>query len=249
MNALQFITKLTSIRTLLTILSPTLVELAIALNVILTPQGAIAAPWKVTYRPPNRGAPGSNGAGASRPACRVMPKPVAALAPIESNWGETLEGHPSLWFYQPYQGVSVQLTLVEEQSQMVIFAQNYASNQGSGITKLEIPETAPELEIDKLYRWKIEFVCNARTQQQYAVSGVIVRRAISDKLKCQINHATPEERITLLAEKGLWYDTVNELATLRRSHPDDPIALETWQQLLSQPEVKLERWKNEPLIN
>ncbi len=226
------------------------IVLTLSLLGLLLPQSTIAAtPWRVIYRPPNRGAPSTTGTGGSRPGCPAMAKPIAAIAPLKSNWGETIAARPTLWFYQPYQGDAIELNLLDETTQTTAFKQIYKSNKSPGIIPLKIPETAPALKINQLYRWQINFICNGKTQQAYNVSGTIVRRDVSQNLNYKLKLAKPENRITLLADQGLWFDTVNEMALMMRSAPKNPIVRQNWRSLLSQPEVKLDNWKDEPLID
>ncbi len=225
--------------------------LTIGLLSLLFPESTIAASpnWRVLYRPPNRGAPGTTGTGGSRPGCPAMTKPIAAIAPLKSNWGETIAARPTLWFYQPYQGEAIELSLIDETTQTAAFKQRYKSNNKSGIIPLKIPETASALKINQIYRWQINFICNGKTQQAYSVAGTIVRRDVSQNLNYRLKQAKPENRITILANQGLWFDTVNEMALMMRSAPKDPIVRNNWRSLLSQPEVKLDHWKDEPLMD
>jgi hypothetical protein len=209
---------------------------------------AIAAPrWR--FKPPNRGAPGTNGSGASRPSCPVMAKFPVILASTTSNWGETIDAKPTFWFYQPYEGVSIELSLTDEETQKTVFSQQYVPKKGTGMRSLEYPKTAPELAVDKVYRWQVNFVCDAKTNQSFGLNGAIVRRKVSNPLKCQLKRAKPEDRVALLAEQGLWYNTVNELIALRRKQPKDPVILENWQNLMKDAEVQLENWMNEPFLD
>jgi hypothetical protein len=230
------------------LLKPTL--LTIALLSLLFPQSTIAASpnWRVIYRPPNRGAPGTSGTGGSRPGCPTMAKPIAAIAPLKSNWGETISARPTLWFYQPYQGDAIEMQFIDETTQTVAFKQKYKSNNAAGIVPLKIAETSPELKPNQIYRWQINFICNGKTQQSYGVSGTIVRREVSQNLSYKLKQAKPENRISLLAAQGLWFDTVNEMALMMRSAPKDLNVRQNWRSLLSQPEVKLDQWKDEPLL-
>jgi hypothetical protein len=219
-------------------------------SIFLSSHSAIAAskPWRILPKLPSRGAPGTNGSGASRPGCLEGAKPMVVLASTSSNWGETIDAHPTFWFYQPYQGVAVQLDLRDENTQSVVFSKTYQVKGNAGIAKLTLPETAPNLEVDKLYRWQVNFICNPKTQQAYVSRGVIVRRALDDRLSCQLQRAKPEERASIFAEQGLWYNVLNEMATLRRLKPKDPDVQANWRILLTDPEIQLDNWVSEPLI-
>jgi hypothetical protein len=213
-------------------------------SLVVAPSAIAASRWR--FKPPNRGAPGTNGSGASRPGCPVMAKLPVILASTTSNWGETIDAKPTFWFYQPYEGVSIELSLRDEEAQKTVFSQQYAPKKGTGMRMLEYPKTAPELAV---YRWQVNFVCDAKTNQSFGLNGAIVRRKISNPLKCQLKRAKPEDRVALLAEQGLWYNTVNELITLRRKQPKDPVILENWQNLMKDTEVQLENWMNEPFLD
>jgi hypothetical protein len=219
-------------------------------SILLSSDSAIAAakPWRILPKLPSRGAPGTNGSGASRPSCLESAKPMVVLASTSSNWGETIDAHPTFWFYQPYQGVAVQLDLRDENTQSVVFSSTYKVKGDAGIAKLTLPETAPTLEVDKLYRWQVSFVCDAKSQQAYIAKGVIVRRKLSDSLNYKLQRAKPEERASIFAEQGLWYNALNELADLRQKKPKNADVQANWRILLSDPEVQLDNWIDEPLI-
>jgi hypothetical protein len=228
-------------------LVPSLIGLGLGLiaNPILWESpAAIAATrrWKPRYKAPNRGAPGTNGSGASRPGCPATAQPFVVFAPTVSNWGETIDARPIFWIYQPYAGVAIQLELQDEETQTTVFSQTYASPAGSGIVQLALPTAAPELKVAQVYRWRINFICDAQTQQSYLSEGTIVRRKLDHVLKCRILMATPENRITMFAEQGLWFNALHELARLRQQNPGDRVLLETWQEFLNHEDVQLGNW-------
>jgi hypothetical protein len=228
-------------------LAPSLISLGGGLvisQMLWETPAAIAAPrsWKPRYKAPNRGAPGTNGSGASRPGCPVAAQPFVVFAPTVSHWGETIDARPNFWIYQPYAGVSIQLELQDEETQTIVFSQTYASPAGKGMVQLALPTTAPELKVDQPYRWRVNFICNTQAQQSYLSEGTIVRRKLDHALKCRILMATPENRITMLAEQGLWFNALHELARLRQQNPRDRVLLETWQEFLQHEDVQLGNW-------
>ncbi|NJM48478.1 MAG: DUF928 domain-containing protein [Alkalinema sp. RU_4_3] len=75
--------------------------LLLALLGITTPALAFKAP-----KLPNRGAPGTAKAGASRDLCRILEQPLTAIVPVEKQSGVvgglTVSAQPTLWFLNPY---------------------------------------------------------------------------------------------------------------------------------------------------
>jgi hypothetical protein len=219
-------------------------------SLMLTSEAAIAAPksWKLRFKPPNRGAPGTNGSGASRPSCPASQKPFAVMASISSNFGETIDPQPIFRVYQPYRAVAIEFKLLDE-TETVIFSHAYKPKGDAGIVKLVMPSTAPALVVGKFYRWQVNFVCNPKTKQSYFAEGTIVRRDLDNKLKLQLRRAKSEERAVIFAEQGLWYNALHEMAVLRQLKPKDAEVQANWKELLTHPDVGLDVWVNEPLLD
>lgn len=202
----------------------------------------------VTYNPPNRGAPGETQDAGSRPACPTSDIPFTAIAP-STNWGETIASHPTFWLYLPYAASAVELTLSDEGNhQEMIYHTTFQTATAAGIGQFSLPEDAPALEPDRLYRWQFTFVCAAETQSHFQVTGVIVRRSPTAQLTQQLQTASPKEQIALLASEGFWYDALDQLNQLRRLNPADETLESDWESLLQHPAVGLEDLLSVPLI-
>lgn len=200
----------------------------------------------LNYTPPNRGAPGRTRDGGGRPACRAAAKPFTALAP-NTNWGETIDAHPTFWLYLPYKARTVELILKNEQTKAVVYKASYAVPEGAGIAQFALPESAPALQPDTPYRWQFDFVCNS-ARQSFQVDGVIVRRSPTPQLTQQLTRATPKQRADLFARNGFWYNALKEAIALRRDRPQDPVLQQTWSDLLSHPKVELKDLISEKVI-
>ncbi|MBD2069459.1 DUF928 domain-containing protein [Leptolyngbya sp. FACHB-671] len=227
LNWISFTTQLITTGILVALISP-------ALNA----GTHFAQPKNVTYNPPNRGAPGETQDAGSRPACPTSEIPFTAIAP-STNWGETLASHPTFWLYLPYAASAVELTLSDEGHQEAVYRTTFQT-AAAGIGQFSLPEDAPALEPDRLYRWQFTFVCDAETQSHFQVTGVIVRRSPTVQLTQQLQTASPKEQVALLAAHGFWYDALDQLNQLRRLNPTDETLESDWESLLQHPVVGLE---------
>ncbi|NET03690.1 MAG: DUF928 domain-containing protein [Symploca sp. SIO2B6] len=76
-------------------------------------------------------------------------------------------------------------------------------------------------------------ICNNTDRlQDIVVSGWIRRTEVDQVLKNKIETATPLKRVLLYKEAGLWYETIFNLAKLRRSQPNEPNLAAAWEELL-----------------
>lgn len=194
----------------------------------------------VDYEPPNHGAPGDRQDAGSRPGCPDVETPFTALIP-ENNWGETMRERPTFWLYVPGEfpnKVTVVLVLREETTQNEVYRSRFQVNSGM-IVGLELPENAQELEVDTHYSWRFALFCSPRESDFLSVSGVVVRRELDLEQQELLATATPRGRVAYLATWGLWYDTLTELAALRRDG-DSPELAQDWANLLGDPEVQLD---------
>jgi hypothetical protein len=235
LNWISFTTPLVTIGILVGLISP-------ALNA----GTHFAQPKNVTYNPPNRGAPGETQDAGSRPACPTSEIPFTALAP-STNWGETIASHPTFWLYLPYAASSIELSLSEEGQQQTVYRTSFQT-AAAGIGRFTLPDDAPALEPDRLYRWQFTFVCDAETQSHFQVTGIVVRRSPTAQFTQQLQAASPKEQIALLAAGGFWYDALDQLNQLRRLNPTDETLESDWTSLLQHPVVGLEDLLSVPLI-
>ncbi|MEB3277597.1 MAG: DUF928 domain-containing protein [Lyngbya sp.] len=212
------------------------------------------------FQPPDRGAPGTRADAGSRGGCSQSPnqsQKLTALIPT-TNWGETIAAHPTFWLYIPTRPAAVEFLLTEEDSEKVVYEGKFPITQGPGIVSFPLPETAPPLEEGKTYRWIFTFSCpseqmststNSNIPIPPTVSGVIARIAPSAELSQQLENASRGEKILLYAENGLWYETLTELAELRRTQPQNPQVAAQWLNLLQHEAVKLNNIVQEPILS
>lgn len=206
---------------------------------------------QVEYNPPSNGAPGTPtdpplGAG-TRPGCPENAR-LVAFSPT-TNWGETIDSNPTFLLSVSTVPTAVSFSLRDENGSEPLYQTLLPIKSEPGMFKFRLPDDAPELKVDRSYRWFFQVSCNSSASPQnegLAVNGVIVRRSNPD-LQAQVESASPREKVELYAENGLWFDTLEELLKLRCADPENPDLVKDWASLLEHPIVRLNDLVEEPL--
>lgn len=203
--------------------------------------------WK--FNPPRgRGISINRQGGATRgPECIQGNSTVTALVPA-SGVGATVAPYPTVFWYMPKSiAPEVQLVL-ENGKQEEIYSAQYSlakSSDGTvqgtpGVMSLPLPAYAnlPPLEIGQNYYWKLAVICDpTERSSDITIGGGIMRVKPSSTLAQNIQRATPQERVALYADDGLWYETLETLVKLRRERPNDTDLTKAWNKLLNSVEL------------
>ncbi|MEA5601595.1 DUF928 domain-containing protein [Nostoc sp. UHCC 0252] len=219
--------------------------------------------------PPDRSAAGSRGGAASR-GCDAANQTVTALVPtyqqtlnqnkqavvpITQVWGLTNAEHPYFLFFVPYKASSIaniEFVLQERTNNksQTLYRTYLIPPESPGIISVHFPPNESSLQVGKMYHWffKVRVQCDHKqpTKLDY-VDGWVQRVNQNTTLTEQLKQATPQQKATLYAANGIWYDAVVSLAQLRHSNPQNEILLAEWKSLLYS--VGLEEIANQPLIN
>lgn len=192
--------------------------------------GAIATKFEAPAPDPPEDREGSG----SRTSCPAVDKPLTALVPSQVNY--TLSGHPTFWFYVPYDSDpprEVEFVLLDEAEEQV-YKTVVTIADTPGIVSFRLPESVPPLEIGKKYLWQFSYRCNPRIRaEDDYVQGMVQRVAGDSAVISQLEAATtPMQRVELYAANGLWYETLTALAELRRDRPGDADIAAEWKELL-----------------
>jgi hypothetical protein len=116
----------------------------------------------------------------------------------------------------------------------------------SGIVSLTLPTSTKfkELEIGRNYRWRFSIVADGSDR---VAQGWIQRIPMTSTLTNRLDRASSLERVKLYREAKLWYESLEELAQLKRSQPNNAAVSEQWKQLLSS--VNLSAIASVPLLD
>jgi len=234
------------------------------------PDDTLGAGTHAFTAPPNRGAPapGQRQGAGSRGSCPDVAKPLTALVPIiqetsdggnsptpeittsDSVFGLTVAEHPTFWFYVPYSlnspppVLSVEFVLQDENSKEVYKSVLTTSENSPGVFGVELPSTAPPLEVGRRYNWYFVIYCGNWDLHNY-VGGWVERVELNPSLKTQLEQATPLQKVALYAKAGIWHEAVTSLGKLRRENPQNAALMADWNELLKS--VDLEAIAQDPI--
>jgi Domain of Unknown Function (DUF928) len=182
-----------------------------------TPALAFKAP-----KLPNRGAPGTAKAGASRDLCRILPQPLTAIVPVEKSTGVvgglSVTAQPSLWFLNPYrlglvteQGKETDCGKLEfilrDDQQKEVYRESYSP--GVGFFGIKLPEKA-KLQGDRSYHWTL--IARIPNKPATTVDGWVQRVAPPPQLQAQLKQAkTPADQAAAYSAAEIWHEALEPL--------------------------------------
>lgn len=197
--------------------------------------------------PPGTGAPtgrrsgaGSRGCGNINSAANVADKKhLTALVPsIQSNefllaefvGGLTTAERPTFWFYITYQPPFTGQFILQDKDENVIYKTNVILPAKPGVMRISLPSNLPPLEIGKVYNWYFNITCESDAQRISSVNGWIQRTSLNTSVETQLQNATPQQKVSLYASNGIWYEALTTAAELRRNNSND----QNWANLLQE---------------
>lgn len=232
------------------LIQPFLITLTVIFGFATGGQTQIANPHQTVDRsifaapplPPGTGAPGRRSDISTRiphPECGLTGVSLTALAPIyrsqngDGVWGLTVSERPTFWFYTGYQLPCFGEFTLWDSNNQVVYQSKVTSPHKRGVVSLTLPASAAPLAIGKPYHWFFK-VYNSANNPPNFVDGWIQRNAPSSALSGQLGTATPQQRISLLAANGFWYDALTDAAKLRQTSAENGY----WVYLLQSVELK-----------
>jgi hypothetical protein len=203
--------------------------------------------------PPDIGEPGKRAEAGSRGCGGDMNKPLTssqkrltALVPVYSKselvFAATIAEHPTFSFYVPYSSSFAygEFVLEDEVQNQTIYKTPLTG--APGVVNLRLPSKAAPLQIGKRYRWYFNIYCNKDNQIIADVEGYVKREQLNSALRTQLEKATPNQRVTLYAANGIWYEALSAASELRRTQPQNT----SWAALLQT--VGLNDFATEPKV-
>jgi Domain of Unknown Function (DUF928) len=175
-------------------------------------------------------------------------QPLTLLVP-PSTVPLTVAQRPVFLVYFPKTvAKQAELSLRDEQGNG-IYQTTFNLSDTPGILNIQLPATAPALEIGQKYQWSIAMICypDDRLRDQ-VVDAWIQRTELPASLSQQLEAASIPEQASLYAQNGIWYDTISTLAEFASQSENSTVAANAWQQLLTSETVKLEQMLGMPLI-
>jgi hypothetical protein len=216
--------------------------ISITAGILFPLSAALALKFTSPPIPPDRSAPGNRGEGASR-GCTTGDQPLTALVPsyrqpdgLTEVWGMTSQAQPSFWFYLPYEPATIQSLefVVQDDQEETLYRGEIPAPNRSGMMQVKLPADT-SLSVGKSYHWffKVTTLCAANQPATLTyVEGWVQRQALAAVVSDRLQQATPQQRETIYAENGIWYDALNTLAERWSANPTDAALARDWKELL-----------------
>ncbi|MEM9216857.1 MAG: DUF928 domain-containing protein [Cyanobacteria bacterium P01_F01_bin.150] len=217
-------------------------------------QGTVVDP-EISFRQPDTreiGDPLDRPRGGGSRGCDDDPQAcgseaLAALVPFDEHvfqdeqgqektvlqaWGQTLERHPTLWFYMPHSADVVygaEFSLWTEAGDRLFHTTDVPLLAAPGIMGYTL---STPLNIDQTYRWRLYLQLDPDFPNiDEWVSGRIQRVRVAPEVQAQLDQASVPQQAEILAESGIWYDV---LTTIAIAYPDNaPLWTDVWKTVLT----------------
>jgi hypothetical protein len=222
---------------------PYRVFLQVALIVGTLLSGLPLAAIAQTSNPPiDIGLPGRREGGGTRGCWRSdstisSTDRLTALVPAQ-NFGYTSTNYPTFFVYVPQfyaeNAVAAEFILSDEDDNE-LYKATFQTARTSGIISLSLPANAnlPPLEVGKNYHWSFALICEMSDRSaDVVVDSWIQRIEPSTTLQAELQQTSLEQRPSIYAQQGIWYDAISSLATLR-SQTGGPVPASQWVNLLN----------------
>lgn len=157
-----------------------------------------------------------------------------------NNWdlvlGNTSHANPTFLVYVPYTPTELPVKFIlQDANRKTLHVSSFAAiKKQPSFIRITVPPTVL-LEVGKYYKWYLIVDCGKASP---GVEGWVQRIAIDPKLKQQLQQATPQQRVSLYAAHGIWYDALSSLAQLRLEKPQDYSLFLDWISLLDSAGLK-----------
>ena len=171
---------------------------------------------------------------------------LTALVPF-SHVGQTISGHPTFtWFVPDSPPSPLQFWLLTRTGELLYRTEIQSQ---PGIMSISLPSNLPQLSIGQSYQWQVALVCDPNELSSNLVAAAeiqVVQPAAS--LQSQLAAAqTPQQRIDLYAESGLWYDALAEARKASETSQNQAAVIELLDALASSELDALASSEAEPL--
>ena len=206
---------------------------------------SLAQSKKVVFKPPVVSAPKTTTGAATRDVGSCLrdsssdTRKAMAILP-QSQYGLTIASRPELLIYKNKTSAKQILFSLKDDSGEQIYQTFLSVPPVSGVLAIAMPEQAPELMVNKKYKWTVAVICGKSLRPDSpTIQGWIQRVPESSALASKLQIANPLEKIVLYGENGLWYDLVSSLNKLRIASPSDQYLSKAWEELIKDNGIKI----------
>ncbi|MGB3239633.1 MAG: DUF928 domain-containing protein [Geitlerinemataceae cyanobacterium] len=193
------------------------------------------------FLPPDNATPNTSMGSGTRGAAPTQMVPLLPPA----KYGRTIAARPTMLVYVPPTQTSQKVFFsVQDENRQNLYQTTLELPGEGGIIRVTLPESAPELELGKTYTWFFAPVPSEGflRPDNYGVVGWVKRVEPTMEIPAAGSFV---DRAAAYAASGVWYDTLNLVASAQQSQPNDPTLSGEWEDLLQQ--VGLEAVADQPL--
>jgi len=170
------------------------------------------------YVPPFRGAPSRRIGGGSR-SLEINKPYLTVIAP--EHTGLTIQEQPTIyWYISEPSTTTIEFTITTEKGDNRFFEVKLQATELSGLQSFSLKEHNIRLLPNVEYRWYVSIVPDPKRRSKDIIAGgSIMRINLNEKLKQKLDNASSENIFYVLAEEGIWYDTIQSLSGLIEKYP------------------------------
>ena len=168
---------------------------------------------------------------------------LTVLVPF-SHVGETSSQHPTFtWFVPDRTPRPLQFRLLSSTGQWLYRTELQSQ---PGIMSVALPSNLPQLSIGQSYKWQVVLVCDRNVPSRNVVAAAEIQVVQpAESLQTQLAAAqTPQQRIDLYAQAGLWYDAIAEARKVSETSQNQASVLELLDALASSEAEPLKDWSD-----
>ncbi len=190
---------------------------------------SFSTPDGVSGTPSTQTTGGASRSGGSCSPAEVAEGETIALLPAHETVFTSM-ARPTIYVYVPPMTAAEATFSIQDENHETPIAFEVDLPADGGIVPIAVPDSAPELEAGKTYKWLFEVGCYG----QYDPNNPIVEGTVTRKESAPI--AVPDEAIAraeAYSEAGYWYETLAALAEARQLQPEDDRIAEGWNELLA----------------
>jgi hypothetical protein len=194
----------------------------------------------INFRPPSGAAPKTTTGAATRDSSCLIDssrtdQKFSQTLPIlpKSNYGLTFSERPAFPIFKTKTSAKQVFLSLESEDGENVYQNFLPLTTEVGFITINFPQDAPNLVINKKYKWTMAFICGKMLKPDSpSISGWIQQVPKSQSLSAKLKSASPVDRIAVYGENGIWYDMINELNQLKKQNPSNQTLSSAWDKLI-----------------
>lgn len=187
------------------------------------------------YQPPLRGAPASRVGGGTRGKCSPPVSTGTTLSVLTpEHTGFTLQEQPHLYWFlsEDTTEQSIEINLIDNTSIKPLFETHINPPVKAGFHRIRLADYQVRLVPGVRYQWSVALICDTSSRSLDIVSSGAIQMvdpqaALStgltpesiEKLRARLGQASAEQKPSLYASAGLWYEALASLSELIEANP------------------------------